>query len=270
MSHILHISPRSIRHFCTGIDDIDRELVHERMKRNHMRMVNVNYSSMISSTDDVDLYRLCSLICGSKFTKHVFPKRRSRIGNVTLTRYTSKTKMVGVKSKEKVRFMMHMFRLVMGCMPDGRDPRRLMVDRLRVGTMMPMNIVCMAWIAEKYMRCFNTVASNYPHYTSYLPDLFPACILKHRFARPSFTAVMYDTGSIIFAGLKDESSKVDALRIVLYHLYASRPTRRLRDDFYERYFSGRYYVDVTSRAAANESPPLAWSSVAPTVMMMRN
>ena len=216
-------------------DPLDKYIADVKRERKALEPVTVNYSCYSLSNTTYMLRNICDAFIASKFTPNKFPTAVSRIDDCTLLSYPKRrTKVVGIKCVEKVRFYLHAFRLLLG------STSVRLHDRLKFGDIKVMNIVAMASIDRKFIHNDN-MARIFTYNTIYVPELFPCLILYH----PLCTFNIFDTGKITMSGLKSNDDKRRALQVVFYHLWRSMPTDELKDEFKALYITNPNPPDVT-------------------------
>lgn len=244
------VEPHEQLHIIPYTHDHKTNVEIARMKKHKRRRtpLTVNHSCYDVINRKLSLKSISNFYQCSEATSMKLPKVNIRFGGAALLVYNQRrVKIVGVKSKWKTIFCIFVFRMLLGMMYDPKTECRLF-HSLRFGDVREMNIVSMAVIEEKYGRYLDFINRKYSMYTAYVPELYPSLMLYHYhpYAKPRFTASMYDSGAMIFTGLKRDEDKVEALNIALYHVGMSIPDIETRKEFFVKYY-GKDPPDITQR-----------------------
>lgn len=203
-----------------GLRDVRYEL-HSDVKNYKDTYPNVeNMVSVVKAQASVNLSLVCSKHLASEFRPNRFAASTHRIGSTTILFYsTGKVLVAGSKCIEQSMFLAHMYSIIIGMIRQrtyvyDRRTKRIkkrrwlrLSRRLRFGNMKIENIVGMLRFDRQHIDLEHIYRTN-PYEASY-SQTFPSVRAK----MPGFMALIFDSGYVLFLGLKDMES--------LYNAYAA-------------------------------------------------
>jgi TATA-box binding protein (TBP) (component of TFIID and TFIIIB) len=180
-----------------------------------------NMVSVVKARASVNLSLVCSKLLASEFRPNRFAAATIRIGSSTVLFYsTGKLLVAGSKCIEQSMFLSHLYSIIIGLIRqrsyayDKRTKRIKSVRwtrlcrRLRFGNMKIENIVGMLRFDRRLIDLEHIYRTN-PYETSY-SQTFPSVRSKLQ----GFTALIFDSGYVLFLGLKDMESLRNAYTTV--------------------------------------------------------